>query len=402
MIEAIPYLVNRKKEKTSIQFIIRIKGQRLRFVPSISVETKYWIDNNKWCKESKQYPDGYLNNIQIKKYKDIIETVLEDFQKKLIIPSQETFKKAIIGKIDDINFIEGGVVSEERQKSIDNFEKTQLLVPFAISLIDKNIRAKNTLKTYKTVVNKLIEFEKENNTKLKFDDINMEFYNKFRSFLINQSYSKNYIGSAVKRLVVFMNEAKDMGLCNFDRPRGFIAETEDADTIYLNEEEISKIFNLQFTEDIIRAEFPETRESSLKNVIKRLNIERDRFIVGYCTALRISDYSRIDDYNIEDNLISIWTKKKDKKIYIPVHHYLQHIINKYNSLKLPKISDQKHNDYIKDICKIAKIDTPIRKTITKGGKRIETVKPKHKFVTSHTARRSGATNIYRLSQTTAK
>lgn len=395
MIEAIPYLVDKRKETTSIQFIIRMKGQRLRFVPGITIVTKYWIDNSKWCRENRQYPEGYLNNIQIRKYKEIIEQVLEEFQKNIVIPTQDTFKQAVINKIDDINLQEGGVVSEKRRKEIESFEKTQLLVPFALSLLEKNNRSYNTIKTYKTVINKLIEYEKINNVKLIFDDIDMSFYENFKRFLINDNYSKNYIASAIKRLLVFMNEAKDLGLCNFEKPRNFIAESEDSDKIYLTEKEISKIYELKFTEELVKQHFPEIKSSSLNNRVKRLEIERDRFIIGYCTALRISDYSRIDSYNIEDNLISIWTKKKDKKVYIPVHYYLKNIIAKYDGLFLPKISDQKHNDYIKNICQIAEINTPTRSTITKGGQRIEEVKPKYALVTSHTARRSGATNMYR-------
>lgn len=395
MIEAIPYLIDKRKDKTSIQFIIRIKGQRLRFTPGITVETKYWIDNNKWAKENKQYPDGYLVNIQIKKYKDIIEGVLEDFQTNLIVPTQETFKQAVINKIDDINLLEGGVVSEKRKVEIEAFEKTQLLVPFALSLLDKKDRSYNTIKTYKTVINKLIEFENSNNIKLNFSDINITFYEKFKKFLIDGDYSKNYIGSSFKRLVVFMNEAKDLGLCNFERPRNFVAETEESDNVYLTEAEIQAIYELKITSDLITKYYPDIKLKSLQTKIKRLEIERDRFIIGYCTALRISDYSRIDNFSIEDNLVSIWTRKKDKKVYIPVHYYLKDIMNKYNGLTLPNISDQKHNEYIKDICQFAGINTLTRSTITKGGKRVENIQPKYKLVTSHTARRSGATNMYR-------
>jgi len=400
MIEATPYLIDKRKEITSIQFIIRLKGHRLRFVPGIKVETKFWIDNNKWCKENKQYPDGYLNNIQIKKYKDIIEDILEDFQKRIVVPTQETFKKAIIDKIDEINILEGGVISDQKKKELDNFEKTQFVIPFAQSLKNKSIKNYNTLKSYQTIINKLIDYETEYRLKLKFEDINIEFYNQFRNYLLKNKYSKNYIGAAFKKILLFMNEAKNQGLYNFEKPKGFIVESEVADTIYLTEEEISKIQGIVFTEELIRKHYPEIKRPNLARKIKSLNIERDRFIIGYCTALRISDYSRIDDYNIEDNLIAIWPKKNESnnnktKVYIPIHHYLKDIIIKRNGLKLPKISDQKHNDQLKEICKISGINNPIRKTITKGGERIETVEPKHKFVTSHTARRSGATNMYR-------
>lgn len=406
MIEAIPYLVDKKKEITSIQFIIRIKGHRLRFVPGIKIETKFWIDNNRWCKENKQYPDGYLNNVQIKKYKDIIEQVLEDFQKELVIPTQETFKKAIVDRIDEINLQEGGYVSESKQSEIELLEEAQLLIPFAQKYKEECALSESRKDGYQTTINKLKLYQEVKDKELKdqkkstifkirFEDIDMIFYNDFIDYLIKQGLSKNYIGSFIKDILRFMDEAKEQKLFKFEKPKGFIVPKEDSDNIALNQSEIKKIHDVEFTEDLVKEFFPKIYEQNLRRKIKSLNTERDRFMIGYCTALRISDYTRIDDYNVEDNLIAIWTKKKDKKVYIPIHHYLKEIIDKYEGLRLPKISDQKHNEQLKDICKMAKINELTRKTITKGGKRVEEIKPKHDLVSSHTARRSGATNMYR-------
>ena len=131
MIEAIPILAHKKKEKSAIQFTIRINGSRLRFSPGISIETKHWIDSKRWCRETKQYPDGYLNNLQIKKYKQLIEETLTEFREKLITPTQKTFKKAIQDKIDQLNMAEGGTISESKQKEIDAFEKSQRFIDYA-------------------------------------------------------------------------------------------------------------------------------------------------------------------------------------------------------------------------------------------------------------------------------
>ncbi|MDR2004181.1 MAG: tyrosine-type recombinase/integrase [Prevotella sp.] len=406
MIAAVPYLIDKKREITSIQFIIQIKGRRLRFVPGIKIETKFWIDNNKWCKENKQYPDGYLNNVQIKKYKDIIEQILEDFQKELIIPTQETFKKAVIDRIDKINLHVGGVISESKQSELDRIEETQLFIPFAQKFKEASTLSKSRKEGYQTTINKLISYQDAKNEelkslnkcpdfKLKFENIDMSFYNDFTNYLVSQNLSKNYIGSFIKDILRFMEEAKEQKIFKFEKPKGFIVSKEDSDNIALSETEIRKIHDIEFTEELVKEFFPDIYKQNMMRKIKSLNIERDRFLIGYCTALRISDYSRIDEYNIEDNLIAIWTKKKDKKVYIPIHHYLKEIIDKYQGLKLPKISDQKHNEQLKDICKISKINELTRKTITKGGKRIEEIKPKYELVSSHTARRSGATNMYR-------
>lgn len=65
-----------------------------------------------------------------------------------------------------------------------------------------------------------------------------------------------------------------------------------------------------------------------------------------------------------------------------------------NNILPTPISDQKHNKQIKALGKLAGINEEFILTKTRGGKRIESIKPKSEFITSHTARRSGATNMY--------
>jgi integrase len=63
---------------------------------------------------------------------------------------------------------------------------------------------------------------------------------------------------------------------------------------------------------------------------------------------------------------------------------------------LPKaLTNQKFNVYIKEVAKLAKIKDLTHKAITKGGTNVSKQFEKHELVTSHTARRSFATNLYK-------
>lgn len=279
MTEAIPFLIDKRKDKTSIQFIVRIKGQRLRFVPGITIETKYWIDNVRWCKENKQYPEGYLNNIQIKKYKEIIEDIIAEFQSNLVVPTQQSFKDAIQRRIDEINLQEGGVVSDEKQKEIDIQQKLQLFIPFAESYKESSDKSISTKKGYQTTINKLKEYESHIGVNLKFEDVDISFYNKLKQYLINKDHSKNYIGGLFKNIILFMGEAKAQGLCDFEKPRGFTVEREDGDSISLSIEEIKKIHDVVFTEELVKKHYPDLRPQNMSRKLKSLNTERDRFII---------------------------------------------------------------------------------------------------------------------------
>ena len=90
------------------------------------------------------------------------------------------------------------------------------------------------------------------------------------------------------------------------------------------------------------------------------------------------------------------SKKTDTRIIIPIHPVVRKILKKYNGVLPTAPSNQKTNDGIKFICDYAGICDPIIRTEYKGGrsKRTDIEVPKWKLISSHTARRSFATNMY--------
>jgi len=88
--------------------------------------------------------------------------------------------------------------------------------------------------------------------------------------------------------------------------------------------------------------------------------------------------------------------KTGGKVWIPLHPMVEYIINKYDGL-LPDVpSNQKFNDYIKEVGELTEINEPFKKSITKGGVKQTTVYKKWELVSTHTARRSFATNAYNV------
>jgi integrase len=60
-------------------------------------------------------------------------------------------------------------------------------------------------------------------------------------------------------------------------------------------------------------------------------------------------------------------------------------------LPLPVISNQKLNDYIKELCKEAKLNDPIEIVRFKGDKRVATVYPKYDLISIHVGRKTFVT-----------
>ena len=199
-----------------------------------------------------------------------------------------------------------------------------------------------------------------------FADITSEWMESFAAYMEKNKYSKNYISKVILILRDVMSTAKKQGLHSNESYKSFTPPKEKADTIYLSIDELLAIHKLKLN-------------PSLSKV-------RDRFLIGAFTGLRFSDNSKITMAAIRDGLIFDKSKKTHTDVVIPIHWIVDDIMAKYDGGLPPVMSDVWMNKQIKGIGKEAGITTPI---IYKG----KEVK-KHELITSHTARRSAATNMF--------
>ncbi len=242
--------------------------------------------------------------------------------------------------------------------------------------------SERTIQKYKTTLKQIEEFEAEYKLKLKITDINLEFHKKFTSHLkIKHKYSNTLIEKIISQIKGFIREAKEMGYetnPEVESKKFTFSRDETIDT-YLNENEIDLIYNLDLSNN-----------ESLDNV-------RDLFVIGLWTGLRISDLKRINQFHFSKNTIVISeTEKTGSTVEIPIHPQVRAILNKRNN-KLPRIiSEQNFNKYVKDVCEEAKINEMTLGSIRKPqiNRKEKGYYPKYKLISSHTARRSFATNHY--------
>ena len=244
---------------------------------------------------------------------------------------------------------------------------------------------------YQNTLNILDEFQNTYRRRISFETIDLDFYHDFTDHLTTKkSHSINTIGKLIKNIKVIMNDATESGInknLTFKSKR-FIAPEEKSFSIYLNEDELGEISGIDLSGH------------------KKLDIVRDLFLIGCYTGLRYSDYSNIKPENIDikNNLLQIVTKKTDTPIAIPLHTVVNSILKKYNYVLPKSISNQKTNDYLKDLGIREKewekdkqtkcLHQTVTKVITKGGMETHTNKKKYELLSTHTARRSFATNLY--------
>jgi integrase len=240
----------------------------------------------------------------------------------------------------------------------------------------------NTIKGYTTLLFHLNEYLNNKHRKLDFEDITVDFYDDFMQYFHENNYATNTIGTHLKNLKVIMHAALDEGIHNnteFQRKK-FRVVNEESDNIYLTEEEINRIYNLDLSKNI------------------RLEKIRDLFIVAARTALRFSDLINLKENNFIQNrkgsFLKVNTQKTKEEVIVPLKREVVEIFNKYNGQLPRNISNQKMNDYLKELGRLAEINSKENKVITKGGFRIEETFKKWELLTTHTARRSAATNLY--------
>jgi site-specific recombinase XerD len=216
---------------------------------------------------------------------------------------------------------------------------------------------------------------------LSFEDITIDFYKDFVRFFKDKNYSPNTIGRHIKHLKVLMRQSMDEGLhknTEFQR-HSFEAMAVPVDNVYLNEDELKSLFELDLTEH------------------RHLEVARDVFLCGCFTAQRYSDYSRFSNNNIKsysgNKVIEIIQQKTGEKCIIPIRPELKYILKKYN-YNLPLTHEQKVNKYIKTVVEMAKINDMVQYEENRGGLKIKKNVAKCDLIKTHTARRSGCTNMY--------
>lgn len=234
---------------------------------------------------------------------------------------------------------------------------------------------------------KLIEFEEKNNHRLKISEIDENFKSSFLQFLNDKDYSQNYIKKNFTYIKQLCNHAHYNGLKVSPQLNKISIKAEKTPKIYLSFEELENIENTELDSENLKA-------------------TRDWLIISAYTGQRISDFMRFRIGMIRKekgkHLLEFTQKKTNKTMTIPLHKKVLEVIEN-NSNKFPKqLIDSKYNKYLKDVCKIAKINEPTtgRKLVNIGTEKdpvfrmITDVYPKYDLISSHVGRRSFATNFY--------
>ncbi|MCZ4408701.1 tyrosine-type recombinase/integrase [Cryomorphaceae bacterium 1068] len=359
-----------------IKLVLHYKSKRFVYSTGIKVAAEDWNEKTERLRDrshlsNRKAINDYLTELSARAEKSYYEMTLNNGR-----VDKEKLKIILTG--------ENSQPETEQDESITSFLKSWIEKAEA-GKIKKPTRngQKNggfstlTIRQYKNTLMKIEGFQQAQKRTYKFSELDSSFYEAFKFYLEDSlELSTNTIGSRIKDLKSISRRAKKEGI-NVNEEvftNTFLKVKEDVRHAVLDLKEINLLFN-----------YPLQLDSTF-------DLVRDAFIIALWTGLRISDLKRLKPENIdhEKGFISIFQHKTGNQVILPISHQIAHTLNKRDG-KLPRfISEQRFNEYLKEVCKLAGINKYVQLSAN------EPAKPKYELITSHTGRRSFATNAYHL------
>ena len=420
---------------------IRRNGMQMYICTGIRVDIQEWNKAQKSLSAMRRYENTEegtkVHDLQMKVTKAIdmlyAENKINTKEDKAII--EQALSAIVNGTVEEIQQTAKVVTAKSRTTVLGFFDY------FYAGISDGSIRHGNnsdyspgTVVVWKAFGENLKEYCKKD---IPFEDIDKPFADRFTLYLQKQGYMPNTIN---KKVSCFRK------LCNLAAMEGYnknavslrvwkdrtVKEIEKRAEIYLTDEEINAMYDMELTGEN--------------------EIVRDIFLLGYFSCQRYSDYCKLREENFitynKSGLITLTQKKTGKKVEVPIFDdRVYELCDKYH-YEFPDIDVQKMNLKIKAVgAELSKTvpsfcekyvtvltsvekrsENTYEKLLDKKAKGIkftenerkwfhkldklakmrngsplwernkhgEVIRAKYELICSHTARRSGTTNLYKL------
>ncbi len=234
-----------------------------------------------------------------------------------------------------------------------------------------------TVKIYKTLSDHLDYFDKN----CVIDNFNHVRFSEFRNYLTETGLANSSTNKYLKSLKTFMkwclypeNNLIKIPV-SFDQMESL--KKGEAFKVALKEDELESLIGLKLDQH------------------PKLEKVRDLFVAQCLTGQRISDIHKvIDQKNLQANTIVIHQQKNRESVSIPIHPrlriHLEKLFIKYPD-GFPSITDQKVNDYLKELFLEYKFNREIRRVQRKGNLDTVEIRPMNEVISSHDGRRTFCT-----------
>lgn len=375
-------LESRKKNGVPVIENVPIRMRVIFASHRIEFTTGYRIDAAKWDADKQRVKNGCTNklkqsasdiNTDLLRYYTIMQEVFKEYEVKDIMPTPQEIKDSFNNKVNP---------TEEVQEEQKGF--WEIFNEFVSECGKQNNWTDSTYEKFAAVKNHIKEFRAEP-TFVYFDE---EGLNNYVDFLRKTKDMRNStIGKQLGFLKWFIRWAFKKGYHQniaFETFKPKLKNTPKK-VIFLTWDELNKLKACNIPQN--------------KQYLERV---RDVFLFCCFTGLRYSDVYNLRTSDVKADHIEITTVKTADSLVIELNNHSKAILEKYKDVHfegnkvLPVISNQKMNDYLKELGELAEINEPIRETYYKGNQRIDEVTPKYALLGTHAGRRTFICNALAL------
>ena len=380
-------LESRKKDGVLITENVPIR-MRVNFASKrIEFTTGYRIDATKWDADKQRVKNGCSNklkqsaseiNASLLEYYTEIQSIFKRFEVEDVMPTPEQIKEAF-------NTLRKPMSEEPKPKKealpCDFF---QVFDDFVEDCGRQNNWTDSTFEKFAAVKNHLTNFREG----LTFEFFDERGLNDYVGYLRDVKEMRNTtIGKQLSFLKWFLRWAFKKGVHQnnaYDSYKPKLKSTQKK-IIFLTWDELNRL-----------------REFKIPSNKQALERVRDVFLFQCFTGLRYSDVFNLRRSDIKGDHIEVTTVKTSDSLIIELNNHSKAILDKYKDVAfeddkvLPVITNQKMNDYLKELAEMAGIDEPVRQTYYKGNERIDDVTPKYALLGTHAGRRTFICNALAL------
>ena len=386
-------LANVGSKKSQIWLTTTINGKRVRAYTGLLIEQEYWKRTtrsevgecaitgthlSRVVNEQNERINAELRNIlkYCKEYGEIVSR--QDLMSEPVEHSADNFKRIIECKIR-------GVEAQIRKNPKDFIED---YIKRKARMVNRDTQRRivsGTVYNHKNALHRLSLFCEEERLGLVWELFNARFEERFTAWMQDKEYSANTIASQYYIMKVWLSEAEMEGLITDKHFHRWTTKVHDVENIYLTEEEIERIYRIDFSSEELRSQI-DSRQ--------RIEETRDMFVVACWTGLRFGDWKDLSKIQIVGDTMTVHTRKTNKTVVIPLHPFVKAIYEKYGR-SFPKVVDKTHTLFqIRQCARWAGLDEHTTLSRVQGGKSVVKSGTKADFLMNHTARRSFATNMY--------
>lgn len=351
-------------------------------------QTDLKVEGTKWDSKKQKRKDKAPGATSFnKRLKDLEENLLE-YYNELLANSPDITYLQIKEKIQF--FVKNG-------SRPDMEEKTGFFDVF-----DKYIEANKpevsprTIQKYNSVKTSLQKFSglKRKYNNLSFSQIDLNFFDTYKTYLLTEVYNqksgeKGYrddtVAKYIENLKNYLLWALDRGYHknrDFQKKKFSVSRKPKQDIVTLSMDELRTLYKHDFSNS------------------KKYDNVRDLFCFAAFTGQRWADIERFDKKQIVGDAWIFEAQKTKKQTIIPFLGYIAPALDilKKHDFKLPDISNQKFNDYIKEAAELAELKREVEIKRYQGNKEIVIKQPLHKFISMHTGRRTAVSLLLNVAK----